>query len=176
MKETIVIICLLGACVTQVKAQAADSVAADYFDRYWTRSRLVPKAGIGLQESAYVEVGVAWHKIYVHPLSLASASPYLTVDLIINDDFVIAGPKLGYEFTAGLLGIAADVTYYTDFSEYSLMATPKIGLSLLGFASIMYGYNVPLSDQEFKSISRNRVSLTFNLNRDYLNLKEAPRR
>ncbi|NJM26027.1 MAG: hypothetical protein HC859_11600 [Bacteroidia bacterium] len=153
-----------------------DSIVAKNTERYWTRKRVVPRAGLALQETASVEVGLAYHSIYVHPLSLASAGPYITFEGIIRDDFVIVGPKAGYEFTAGLVGIAADVTWYTDFSEYSLMATPKAGLSLLGFASLMYGYNIPLNDNEFKSISRNRISLVFNLNRDYLNLKEAPRR
>lgn len=167
------------ACVTaraQDEQLLPDSLKENNFERYWTKKRIVPRAGLALQETASVEAGISYHSIYVHPLSLASAGPYLTFEGIIRDDFVIVGPKAGYEFTAGLLGVAADVTYYTDFSEYSFVATPKAGLSLLGFASLMYGYNIPLNDKEFKSISRNRISLVFNLNRDYLNLKEAPRR
>lgn len=153
-----------------------DSLRTDWFERYWTKPRIVPKIGAGLQENAFVEIGVAYHNIYIHPLSLVSSSPYFTVDGIIDDDVFIIGPKVGYEFTAGLFGIATDLTYYTDFSDYTFMVTPKIGLSLLGSVNLFYGYNIPLSPEEFKSISRNRFSLTFNLNKDYLNIKEAPRK
>lgn len=146
------------------------------FERYWTKPRIVPKLGFGAQEVAFIEAGIQWHKIYVHPLSLASAGPYITVDGLIKDDEPIIGPKIGYEITAGLIGLAADVTYYTDFSRGSIMVTPKAGLSLLGFANLFYGYNFNLSDYQFKIISQNRFSLVFNLNRDYFNLRSAGKR
>lgn len=154
----------------------ADTVNVKPFERYWTKPRLVPKLGFGAQEVAFVEVGVQWHKIYVHPLSLASAGPYLTIDGLIKDDEPIIGPKIGYEITAGLIGLAADVTYYTDFEKESLMFTPRAGLSLMGFANLFYGYNIPLSDEQFGIISRNRFSLVFNINKDYFSLRSAGKR
>jgi hypothetical protein len=114
-----------------------------------------------------------YHKIYVHPLTLASAGPYFTIDGLIKDREPIFGPKIGYEVTAGLFGLAADLTYYTDFDKESVMVTPKAGLSLLGFANLFYGYNIPLSDYNFALISRNRFSLVFNINRDYFNIRSA---
>jgi len=153
-----------------------DTVHIKPFERYWTKPRLVPKAGIGAQEVAFVEAGVQWHQIYVHPLTLASAGPYFTVDGLIKDDEPIIGPKIGYEITAGLIGLAADITYYTDFDRESLMVTPKAGLSILGFANLFYGYNINLSDDRFKIISRNRFSLVFNINRDYFNLRDAAKK
>jgi hypothetical protein len=129
-----------------------------------------------VQESAFVEVGIAWHKIYVHPLALASTSPYFSIDGIVKDGDPIIGPKIGYELTAGLIGLAADVTYYTDFENDSWMVTPKAGLSLLGFANLFYGYNIPLSNESFGIIDRNRFSIVFNINRDYFNLKSAEKR
>jgi hypothetical protein len=154
-------------------AYSQDTVHIKPFERYWTKPRLVPKVGIGAQEVAFVEVGVQWHQIYVHPLTLASAGPYFTIDGLIKDDEPIIGPKIGYEITAGLIGLAADVTYYTDFERESLMLTPKAGLSILGFANLFYGYNINLSDDRFSIISRNRFSLVFNINKDYFNLRAA---
>jgi hypothetical protein len=157
-------------------ASGQDTLNVKPFERYWTKPRVVPKLGFGAQEVAFVEAGIQWHKIYVHPLSLASAGPYITIDGLIKDDEPIIGPKIGYEITAGLIGLAADITYYTDFTSESVMVTPKAGLSLLGFANLFYGYNFNLSDHRFKIISQNRFSLVFNLNKDYFNLRSAGKR
>jgi hypothetical protein len=153
-----------------------DTVSIKPFERYWTQPRIIPRIGGGVQESAFVEVGIAGHKIYVHPLALASTSPYFSIDGIVKDGDPIIGPKIGYELTAGLIGLAADVTYYTDFENDSWMVTPKAGLSLLGFANLFYGYNIPLSNESFGIIDRNRFSIVFNINRDYFNLKSAEKR
>ena len=169
-------VCLITTFFISLTLFGQDSVNIKPFERYWTKPRLVAKAGAGLQETAFVEAGIQYHKIYIHPLSLASAGPYLTVDAMIKDDELIVGPKIGYEITAGLLGMAADVTYYSDFDEDSFVFTPKAGVSVLGFANLFYGYNLVLSDHSFKSIDKNRFSLTFNLNKDYFNLKAARKR
>jgi hypothetical protein len=136
----------------------------------------VPKVGFGVQETGFGEIGAQFHKIYVHPLALASAGPYVTVDLVFNPDEIIIGPKAGYEFTAGIFGLAADMTWYTDFDRDVVMVTPKAGLSLFGYVNLFYGRNVRLSEDSFKSISANRFSLIFNLNRDYHNIRSAGRK
>jgi hypothetical protein len=153
-----------------------DTVNVKPFERYWTKPRWVPKAGLGIQETAFVELGVQYHKIYIHPLSLASAGPYLTVDGIIHDERLVIGPKVGYEVTAGLLGVAADVTWYSDFRHDAFVFTPRAGLSIMGFVDFFYGRNIRLSDFQFDYISLNRFSLVFNLNKDYFNLRAAPRK
>jgi hypothetical protein len=163
---------LAGSC----HAFSQDTVNIKPFERYWTKPRLIPKIGVGVEETAFVEVGVQLHKIYIHPLSLASAGPYFTVDGVIKEDEVIVGPKVGYEITAGLIGIAADFTYYTDFDRSAFMLTPRAGISILGFVNLFYGRNLPVSDYRFKGIDRNRFSLVFNLNRDYFNLRAAPKK
>lgn len=153
------------------------------FERYWTRERFVPKIGVGAQDRAFVEIGVQLHNIYKHPLSLASKGPYATVDIFLDDRNWLLGPKIGYELTAGVFGVALDFTYYMDknYNEAgddrtSFVATPKLGLTILGFADIFYGYQIPLSDKEITTIFRNRFSLVFNINRDYFNMEEAPRK
>jgi len=159
------------------RGQAADTVRRKPFERYWTHTRVAPKLGVGVQESAFLEIGVALHRIYVHPLTLASAGPYLTVDaVVLGDNNFIIGPKLGYGISVGLIGLAADMTYYTDFGKKSLVVTPKAGISLLGFADLFYGHNFPISNEEFSTISVNRFSLVFTLNRDYFDLHDARRR
>lgn len=156
--------------------QDVDTVDVKPFERYWTKSRFVPKVGFGVQETGFGEIGVHLHKIFVHPLSLASAGPYLTVDAVFNPGEFIVGPKLGYEVTAGLVGLAADVTYYSDFERECVMATPKAGITLFGYANLYYGRNFTLTEENFRSISPNRFSLIFTLNPDYHNIREAARK
>src|SRR6476620_3185824 len=100
---------LLGlvTCVSAF-AQHADTINTIPFERYWTKPRIVPRLGAGVEESAFAEVGIALHKIYVHPLTLASTSAYFSVDGIVKEGDPIIGPKIGYEFTAGMIGVAAD--------------------------------------------------------------------
>src|SRR5687767_8047902 len=164
-------------------AQYADSLFRTPFHRFWTQPRLIPKIGVGSQDRAFVEIGLYRQNIYKHPLTLLSKGPYCTVDIFINKSNLLLGPKIGYEFTAGVIGGAIDVTYFIDQNygpedkdRNAIVATPKIGLSILGFADLFYGYEIPLSSERITTISRNRFSLTFNLNRDYFDLKEAPQR
>lgn len=174
--DTIKRVCSLIALCISVTLYGQDTVNIKPFERYWTKSRFVPKVGVGLQETAFVEVGVQLHKIYIHPLSLASAGPYLTVDGMISDDKVIVGPKAGYEITAGLLGLGSDFTCYTDFDNKAWVFTPRAGLTIMGFVNLFYGRNLRLSDYQFAVMDKNRFSLVFNLNRDYFNLRNAPKK
>jgi hypothetical protein len=164
-------------------AQQTDSISTTPFKRYWTEQRLIPKLGVGSQDRAFVEVGLYWQNIYRHPLTLMSKGPYFTVDVFIDDSNFLIGPKLGYEFTAGMFGASIDVTYFIDrnygkegINRNAWVTTPKIGISVLGFADLFYGYEIPISREGITSISRNRFSLVFNLNRDYFDLSQAPRK
>jgi hypothetical protein len=176
VKTNLIAIILFCLIAPMVNAQT-DTVDVKPFQRYWTKPRVVPKVGFGVQDTGFGELGVQLHQIFVHPLSLASAGPYITLDgVFLQSDEIILGPKIGYELTAGLLGLAADVTYYTDLERESLMVTPKAGISLFGYVDLFYGRNIALSDDRFKSISDNRFSLIFNLNPDYHNIREATRK
>ena len=153
------------------------------FERYWTKPRLVPKVGVGTMDRAFVELGVQWHDIYKTPLTLVTKGPYCTVDVFFDDSNILLGPKIGYEVTAGLFGAALDMTYFIDHNydheggnRSGVQITPKAGISILGFADLFYGYAIPLTDETISTISRNRFSLVFNLNRDYFDLKEARRK
>jgi hypothetical protein len=167
---------LIGVMALTANAQLADTVNSKPFERYWTRTRVIPKFGGGYQGNGFIEAGIALHKIYVHPLTLASLGPYLTCDVVFTDDNVIVGPKAGYEVTAGLFGFAADVAYYSDFETESLLITPKLGITLLGFADLFYGRSITLSNDSFSAISVSRFSLIINLNPDYFDLRDARRK
>jgi len=158
-------------------------VAHTPFERYWTKARIIPKVGVGMMDRAFVEVGVQWHDIYKAPLTLVSRGPYCTVDVFIDDSNILLGPKLGYEMTAGLFGAALDMTYFIDHNydgeggnRNGVQLTPKVGISILGFVDLFYGYAIPLTEERISTITRNRFSLVFNINTYYFDLKEAKRR
>lgn len=162
-------------------AQVNDTLSHRPFEQYWTRARIVPKFGVGAMDRAFFEGGVQWHSIYKHPLTLLSKGPYCTIDVFIDKSNLLLGPKLGYEFTAGLLGAAVDMTYFIDHNydgeggnRNSVQITPKVGLTILGFANLFYGYAIPISDERISTITRNRFSLIVNLNTLYFDLKDAP--
>lgn len=174
---------LCVTCAHITSAQRADSLLRTPFQRYWTQQRVVPKIGVGTQDRAFFEVGLYWHHLYKHPLTLLSKGAYFTVDIFIDKSNFLIGPKVGYEFTAGVFGAALDVTYFIDQNygaerkdRTAWAATPKVGISILGFADLFYGREIPLSSERITTISRNRFSLVFNLNRDYFDLKGAPRK
>jgi len=160
-----------------------NEVVSTPFERYWTKPRIVPKIGIGTMDRAFVELGVQWHDIYKTPLTLVTKGPYCTVDVFIDNSNILLGPKLGYELTAGLLGVALDMTYFIDHNydgeggnRNGIQLTPKVGISILGFADLFYGYAIPMTEERISTITRNRFSLVFNINKDYFDLKEARRK
>lgn len=177
---------LFIGCLMSVKpviGQHADTLVNKFPATFWTKQRFVPKIGASFQDKPMVEFGVYWQNIYRHPITLASKGPYATMDLLIDDENLLIGPKLGYELTAGVVGIAFDVTYYYDKNydqegndRRAFVGTPKAGLTLLGFADLFYGYQIPFSEQRIESLSRHRLSITFNINKDYFDLHNAPRR
>jgi hypothetical protein len=167
---SILLIISLEICAQQ------DTIRTPPFSMSWTKPRLVPRFGIAVQETGSIEAGLAYHKIFVHPLSLASSSFYLAGEGMVRDDNFVFGPKAGYEFTVGLIGLALDATYYTDTHKNTFVITPKGGLTIFGFVSLYYGRNISLSNVDFDYISQNRFSITFHVNRDYFDLKEAPKK
>ena len=178
-KGVSILILVMGVQVTF--AQEPDTLTPRPFEQYWTKPRIIPKLGVGAQDRAFAELGVQWHTIYKHPLTLITKGPYCTVDVFIDESNILLGPKLGYEFTAGLFGVAADLTYFIDHNydgeggnRSGVAVTPKVGISILGFADLFYGYQIPLTEERISTISRNRFSLVFNINTYYFDLKEAP--
>lgn len=182
IKSWLLIFLFLSGGYQFIYAQQSDSLLTTPFKRYWTQQRFIPKIGVGTQDRAFVEIGIYWHHIYKHPLTLMSKGPYFTVDVFIDNSNFLIGPKVGYEFTAGVVGASVDLTYFIDenygdegMDRRAWVATPKAGISILGFADLFYGYQISISDERISSLSRHRFSLVFNLNKDYFDLKTAPR-
>ena len=69
--------------------------------------------------------------------------------------------KVGIWIYAGVVGASLDVTYFIDQNygpenkdRNAWVTTPKIGISILGFADLFYGYEIPLSSERITSITK----------------------
>ncbi len=56
-----------------------------------------------------------------------------------------------------------DVSLPTDFSTYTWMFTPKVGISLASIIRLYYGYNQFEKENGFPNLGNHRVSLEINL-------------
>jgi len=79
-----------------------------------------------------------------------------------NDN--IYGLKAGYEISARAPAIGLEVKYQTDFIERDFVITPKIGLSIMGVATLFYGYNISTNGNPFSNVGNHQFSFICNFN------------
>ena len=79
-------------------------------------------------------------------------------------DFIIA-PKIGYEISATIFTIRLSAANYFNNSKSEFRIIPELGISVLGFANLTYGYGIPINKSDIYKLSHHRVSLTINLNK-----------
>lgn len=127
----------------------------------WEDTRYVPKVGYSYQKGYYLEVGVIRGFIAEsHGPNLGVIGPFISTD--INTQNLILGPKLGFEFSFLLLSGKVSSIAYTDFKKVDLRFTPEIGLTLLGYLTICWGYNLKLNSNSFDDVGSNKFSININ--------------
>ncbi|WP_345222525.1 hypothetical protein [Hymenobacter koreensis] len=140
---------------------------------------LVPRVGVALQKQMAVEVGLIRHRVRYQTLGNSSRGLYAAADIVPGRRLVV-GPKVGGSFGANAASADISLVYYTDFKRRQLMLTPAVGVGLIGFANLLYGYNIPLTGRQLTEVGGHRVSLVGNLNfrapKEYDQLVESRRR
>lgn len=122
------------------------------------------RAGIGLEKTPYLELG--YSRIGIVDKGWAgSICFYVTgqVNLSNEDENgeYFYGGKVGFE-TAWVIGMwGAEIKYLANDKHSQVYFTPKVGLSAVGFVSILYGYNVPAKDK-LDEIGKHQISITIN--------------
>jgi hypothetical protein len=162
MSKIITLIILFGVCLiqnnanAQIKEQPKKEVSKNYN---------AIRIGVGFEKSGYVEVGYSRLLITDKGLNSGSANFYTSGQFnVVQNGTNIYGGKIGFE-TSWMIGMwGAELKYLTNNKYSQLYFTPKIGLSLLGAASLLYGYNIPKKDK-LEQISIHQISLTLNLNK-----------
>lgn len=112
----------------------------------------------------YFELGGAlnqYGRIGHHP---AAWSMFSSVEASFGNqgNRTIIAPKVGGWIGGGIAGMAlgANLLYYTDFDEGSLRFRPEIGMGF-GRWKVTYGYNIPLTNGDFRSVNRGCLNIAF---------------
>lgn len=153
---------LLGVCLIQNKANGqVEEQSNKAVSKYYNTIRI----GVGIEKSGYAEVGYSRLIIFDKGLNSGSVNFYASGQFnLVQNDTNIYGGKIGFE-TSWMIGMwGVELKYLTNNKYSQLYFTPKIGLSLLGAASLLYGYNIPKQDK-LEHIGRHQISLTLNLNK-----------
>lgn len=122
-----------------------------------TELKTVPRIGVGIQKTAYVELGLSRH------LGFASTAYYGSFEWTPIKN--IYGLKVGYEMNARIVALGLEAKYQTDLLLSDVMLTPKIGFGLMGIVNIFYGFNISFFNLPFPGIGRHQFSIVFNYNR-----------
>lgn len=127
------------------------------------------RLGLGIEKSPFIEIGYSRLFIVDKGLNSGSACFYIAGQLnrVITEnqsDYAYGG-KIGFE-TAWMVGIwGAEVKYLTTGTKSQWFFTPRIGLSLLGSASLLYGINTPTKKNKLDEIGRHQISLIVNFSK-----------
>lgn len=121
----------------------------DYHPEAWSKA-LTLKTGYMYSNYHSAEIGIEW----LHLIG-TFCDAYGTLGLTIGNEFIfdkkiIYGPKLSAEAHFLIFGTRLNATYYTaDFNVGSFKIRPEVGLTLLGYINIFYGYTLNVSTPTF---------------------------
>lgn len=157
---------ITGACliiVTNAFSQV-DSAAVNN-SNFYNSLRL----GLGVEKNPFFEIGFSRLVVVDKGLNSGSICFYgsgqFNAILTESESKYLYGGKIGFE-TAWMVGMwGAEVKCLTTGINSQWFFTPRIGLSLLGTTSILYGINLPTKDNKLNEIGRHQISLTVNLSK-----------
>lgn len=144
MRYRLIFIVMLAFFTTKVSAQD---------EQGW-----IKRVDFGIEKSFYVDVSAysAFWQAKKDTGFLLSAS----TEFVVNKKFLFA-PKISAAYIfSGVLIARVDFAAYTDFSKTQPVATPKIGLGLLGL-NFYYGRNISLNNNRFAALGKNQFTIGF---------------
>jgi len=123
--------------------------------------------GVSFQKQFMGEVGLMYYSVAAE----GSCSPSIIVgpkvasefNFRFNNNRFIAGPKISYEADITILGIRANLIDYTDFKQGDICFTPEVGITIMAWVNVFYGYNIPLSSSRTIIPGANRITITINV-------------
>jgi hypothetical protein len=72
---------------------------------------------------------------------LGTHGPSLNFDFDKFRGASVYGPRLSYEYTLMFIGAKLNCAYLRSWQRNMLVFTPEVGLSVLGYLYVFYGYN-----------------------------------
>jgi hypothetical protein len=150
----------------------ADTTRDGY--KKWSKPLTVLRLGLGVEKSAYTELGLARHTYFYNDCGIIGHAYYTSItwspQILPVKDRDIFGLKAGYETDLNILALAIEAKYQTDGKTNDAIITPKIGFGVSGLVQLCYGYNISFAGYPFPGISHNQYSIVINLNKRLLNL------
>lgn len=134
----------------------------------WTDYMWCVRAGVGVQQSTYLEGGISRLKYTFNDRSSFSHAQYLSFEwtptLLPDKERNIFGLKLGWESNFRALALGLEGKYLTDQNDDTWVLTPRIGAGMFGIFNIFYGYNIFLVSNALDDIGVHQLSIVVNLN------------
>ena len=124
-----------------------------------------PSIGVSYQKQIVGEIGV----LVAKSISSGKRQPGLLFGYKLASEFnfddkdFYLGPKLAFEADVYLISARLNIIDYTNTTYHDLKFTPEIGVSLFGIANLHYGYNIPLTASNIKTVGTHRITLTVNI-------------
>lgn len=121
----------------------------NYHPMSWSKA-LTLKTGYMYSNYHSAEIGIEWLQLIG-----TNCDPYGTMGLTVGNDFlfdkkIIYGPKFSAEIHYMIFGTRLTSTYYcSDFKFGSLKIRPEVGLTILGYINVFYGYTFNVSNPTF---------------------------
>jgi hypothetical protein len=116
----------------------------------------------GVDNEISANIGrVDHHFLDEYPIS--SKGPFIGagVRFVENDSRFFS--RVGYAYYYGFFGARAQVCHYTNFSEQQFVFRPELGVSLLSWINLLYGYNFSLASQNQLMIQGHSLSLSIHM-------------
>jgi hypothetical protein len=127
--------------------------------KWWNTQEIKPRVAIGLQKSFFTEIGIAKHWMGGDIVVPRSTALYSSLEWVPSHSGSVYGAKVGAETISGMGISGLEVKYQTNFHVQDVVITPKIGVSLLGSASLFYGYNISVKKLPFHQVGKHQFSL-----------------
>lgn len=111
-----------------------------------------------------LELGITpmWRLGYAHSIA-GYFGPYLSGGVSLNQKQTIFVPKIGFDYHLAFFGARLSCINYTNFNGNQFCVLPEIGLSFLGYFSILYGFNIDLSEAKHFTNDTHTISATLTL-------------
>lgn len=120
----------------------------------------------------FVELGVWRSNVSTgpHPITVTH---YVANDFGLNTNDFVIGPKIGGFVSVMILGLGAELCYYTDFDSGSLKFMPSVGL-FTPYFKLSVSPVLTLINKDFQELNKGQLNLTiraFKIKRKDLNEK-----
>ncbi len=135
------------------------------------QTRFTPalRIGAGFTPKFYIETGIALHKFRSTPPNSLSHNIYSAVEATTtmygDRGFLLIAPKVGYQLHAMFCAVGIEAKYQSDGKNRDWVMALKAGLSILGMADFMYGYQLSFNNRPFPGIGAHQLGLGFTLYR-----------